>query len=70
MSPSIHEWTKSNLRKTAIKNFDGIWSALADLIPSNFLKAVLHEFYLVDFEYFVPYVGSICATGVISKDIL
>ena len=35
--------------KTAFKNFE---------IPSNFLKAVFHNFYLVHsciFEYFVPF---------------
>ena len=30
-------------------------SAQADHITSNFLKAVLHEFYLANIEYFAPY---------------
>ena len=45
--------------KTAFKNFEGIWSAWADHIPSNFSKAVFHKFYLVHSwklcpESFVP----------------
>ena len=30
-----------------LKNFEGIWSALVDYIPSSFLKAVFHDLYLV-----------------------
>ena len=33
--------------KTTFKNFEGIWSAKADHIPSNFLKVVFHKYYLV-----------------------
>ena len=48
MGHSIHEWTKLNLWKTAIKKFELIWSAWADHITSNFLKAVFHKSHLVD----------------------
>ena len=41
--------------KIAFKKFERIWSAEADHIPSNFLKAVFHKFYLDHSEYFVPY---------------
>ena len=41
------QWTKQNLWKTAFKKFERIWSAWADNILSNFLKAVFHKFYLV-----------------------
>ena len=47
LGQGIHEWTKQNLWKTAFKIFEVIWSALADLITSNFLKGVFHKFYLV-----------------------
>ena len=43
MGQSIQEWTKSVLWKTALKKFQGIWSAY----PSIFLKAVFHKIYLV-----------------------
>ena len=36
-----------NLREIAFKKFEGIWSAEADHITSNFLKAVFQKFYLV-----------------------
>ena len=29
------------------KKFEGVWSAKADHTPSNFLKAVFRNFYLV-----------------------
>ena len=44
MGQSIQEWINENLRKTAFKKFERIWSAEADYIPS---KAVFHKFYLV-----------------------
>ena len=40
LSPSFQEWTKQNLWKTAFEKFE-------EHIPSNFLKAVFHKFYLV-----------------------
>ena len=36
----------SKMWKIAIKEFKVIWSASADQITSNFLKAVYHKFYL------------------------
>ena len=36
-----------NLRKTAFKKFEGIWSAKAYHLPSIFLKAVFHKYYFV-----------------------
>ena len=47
MRQSIQEWTKWNLWKTAFKTFKVIWSAQADHVTSNFLKAVFHKIYLV-----------------------
>ena len=42
--PSILEWTKKNLWKTVFKKFEVIWSAQANHITSDFLKAVFHKF--------------------------
>ena len=47
MGQGIEECTKSNLWKTAFKKFEVVWSAYADHITSNILKAVFHKFYLV-----------------------
>ena len=47
MGQGIQEWAKYNLRNTAIKKFEVIWSAQAEHITSNFLKAVFHKFYFV-----------------------
>ena len=44
MGQSIQEWTKENLWKTSFKKFEVIWSAEADYITSNFLKAVFQKF--------------------------
>ena len=57
MGQSIQEWTKWNLWKTAFKKFKVIWSAQADHITSNFLKALFHSLILwiqaAILEYFV-----------------
>ena len=54
MSPSIQEWTKQYLWKTGFKKFEGIWSAYADHIPSNFLKVVFHKYYLIHYWILCP----------------
>ena len=38
---------KYNLWRTTFKKYEGTWLAQADHIPSNFLKAAFHKFYLV-----------------------
>ena len=47
MGRSIQEWTKKALWKTAFKWFEVIWSAEADHITLNFVKAVFHKFYFI-----------------------
>ena len=42
--------------KTAFKKFEVIWSAKADHITSDFLKAVFHKSYLFRSEYLDQYV--------------
>ena len=44
MGQSIQEWTNQNLWKTAFKNFEA---------PSDFLKAVCHEFYFELLSFFI-----------------
>ena len=44
MRQIIQDWTKENLGKTTFKIFEVMWSAGADHIISNFLKAVFHKF--------------------------
>ena len=44
MRQIIQEWTKENLWKITFKIFEVMWSAGADHIISNFLKAVFHKF--------------------------
>ena len=44
MRQSIQEWTKENLWNITFKIFEVMWSAGADHITSNFLKAVFHKF--------------------------
>ena len=56
MGQIIQEWSKQNLWKTAFKKFELIWSAQADHITSNILKAVFHRFHLSTLKFFVPYV--------------
>ena len=53
MSPSIQEWTKQKLWKTAFKKLKGCGLLEADHIPSKFLKAVFHKFTWSTLEYFV-----------------
>ena len=47
----MYKWVKvfkngpSEIRVTVFKKFEVIWSAYADKITSDFLKAVFHNFY-------------------------
>ena len=54
MSQSIREWNKENLWKAAFKKFEAVRLLQADHTPSNFLKAVFHNFTWPILEYFVP----------------
>ena len=48
MRQTTQEWTKYNLRKTAFKKFEVIYSLIEQtIITSHFLMAVFHKFYLV-----------------------
>ena len=46
-SQSIQEWIKQNSWKATFKNLKGYDVLEADHTPSNFLKAVFNNFYLV-----------------------
>ena len=45
MVQGIQEWAKKNLWKTAFKNFEVIWSALADRITSWLILEYLDPYY-------------------------
>ena len=47
MNQRFQEWSKQNLWKTAFEKFEVKWSDKRDHIISNFLKTVIHKFYLV-----------------------
>ena len=48
-----------NLWKTALKEFEGVWSAWSRPYPFEFLKAVFHKFYLVHSWYLCSKYSSI-----------
>ena len=47
MEQNIQERAKYNMSKTAFKKSEVMWSASVDHMATNYLKAVLHEFYLI-----------------------
>ena len=46
MGQSIQEWTKLNLRETAFKKFEGVWSALGRPYPFKLFKGCLPQILL------------------------